>query len=165
MNRIINEVNILTFAVSVGKFQTCRSLSDKNLGIILKKTKDGWTLPGKELEDDETLYKAADKVLIRETGIENVYKEQLYTFSELDRVPGKHIITTSYIALVDKEQVRRELEEDSKWFKITGGESNGTINLILSNDDDLLEIEYKRKIFDKTTGKCEYQIIKSLNKF
>lgn len=161
MNKIVNEANILTFAVSVGEFQSCRSLSDKNLSIILKRSKDGWILPGKELDDDETLYKAADKVLINETGLENVYKEQLYTFSDLNRVQNKHIITTSYIALIDKEKIKKNLEKDSSWFKITGEESNGNIRLLLSNDEEILEIEYERKIFDKTTGKCEYNIIKS----
>lgn len=158
---IINETNILAFAVSIGKFQSCRSLSDKYLSILLCKKDNDWILPGKELEDNETLYKAADKVLMRETNLENVYKEQLYTFSDLNRVPNKHVITTSYIALLDKEKVKKELEKDTKWFNIIGKEVNGIIRLVISNEDNVLEIEYERKIYDKTTGKCEYKILKS----
>lgn len=161
MSKIINEVNVLAFAVSVGKFQSCRSLSDKNLSILLKKTKDGWILPSSELDDDETLYNVAENVLVRETNLNNVYKEQLYTFSDLNRVPNKHIITTSYIALIDKEKVKKDLEPNTCWFTITGGESNDNIRLVLSSDEDILEIEYNRKIFDKTTNKCEYKIIAS----
>ena len=161
MSKIINETNIITFAVSIGKFQSCRSLSDKYLSILLKKEKDFWILPGKELEDNETLYKAADNILVKETGLENVYKEQLYTFSDLNRVPNKHIITTSYLALIDKEKTKKDLEKNTSWFNISGGEYNGHIRLVMSNEDDIIEIEYERKIFDKTTGKCEYNIIKS----
>lgn len=160
MKKIINESNILTFAVSIGKFQSCRSLSDKYLSILLKKEKDFWILPGKELEDNETLYKAADNVLVKETGLENVYKEQLYTFSDLNRVPNKHIITTSYIALIDKEKVKKNLEKNTSWFNIIGGEYNGHIRLVISNEDNIIEIEYERKIYDKTTGKCEYNILR-----
>lgn len=161
MSKIVNEANVLVFAVSIGKFQSCRSLSDKKLSILLRKEKNDWILPGKELEDNETLYQSADNVLVKETGLKNIYKEQLYTFSDLNRVPNKHIITTSYIALVDKEKVKKELEKNTSWFNITGEEVNGNIRIVLSNEEDIIEIEYSRKIYDKTTGKCEYNIIKS----
>ena len=161
MNKIINEANVLAFAVSIGKFQSCRSLSDKHLSILLKKENKDWILPSKNLEDDETLYESAEKILVKETNIKNVYKEQLYTFSNLDRVPNKHVITTSYIALFDKEKLKKTLEPNTDWFKINGKESKGIIDLVLSNDEEILEIKYERKIFDKSTGKCEYKILKS----
>ena len=163
MNKIINEANILAFAVAVGKFQSCRSLSDKHLNILLKKENNYWILPTKQLEDDETLYEAAEKILEKETNIKNMYKEQLYTFSNLDRVPNSHVITTSYIALLDKEKAKNDLEPNTSWFKITGKGNNNIIDLVLSNEEEILEIKYERKIFDKTTGKCEYNIFESKN--
>ena len=117
MGKIVNETNILAFAVSIGDFESCRSLSDKHLSILLTKEKDFYVLPSKELEEDETLYLCADNILYNETGLKNVYKEQLYTFSDINRVPGKHIITTSYIALLDKEKVKKDLEK-GKYFMI-----------------------------------------------
>lgn len=161
MGKIINEANILTFAVTIGNYKTCRTLSDKYLSIMLKKENSGWTLLGKELDDDETLYLAAEHVVNKYTGLNNIYKEQLYTFSDLNRVPGKHIITTSYITLMDKARCKTELEKNTSWFNITASLTNNTIRLILTNGTDILEIEYERKIYDKTTGKCEYNIIKS----
>lgn len=161
--KIINEANVLAFAVSAGKFQTCRSLSDKDLNILLTKEKDYNVLPSKNLGDYETLYGCAQNILERETGIKNNYIEQLYTFSDLNRVQDKHIITTSYISLIDKEMVKSNLEKNTSWFTITGKALSPTeIQLVLKSDNDLVEIVYERKIFDKTTGKCEYIIKKSM---
>lgn len=159
MSKILNEVNILAFAVSVGKYQTCRSLSDKHLSLLLKKEKDLWVLPFKNLNSDETLYDIAEDILLCETGIKNNYKEQLYTFSNINREFDSHIITTSYIALINKEKTKKELEKNSEWFTIDGKEKNGIVDLVITAEDEVLEIKYERKIFDKSTGKCEYKII------
>jgi 8-oxo-dGTP diphosphatase len=43
-----------------------------------------WALPGGVFSGDEALAKAAARRLVEETGLEDVYLEQLYTFTDLD---------------------------------------------------------------------------------
>ncbi|MFQ5473863.1 MAG: NUDIX domain-containing protein [Dehalococcoidia bacterium] len=60
--------------------------------------KDSWSLPGGLLTRDETLEEAAVRKLDDETGLTDVFLEQLYTFSDLD---SDGSIAVSYFALVD----------------------------------------------------------------
>ena len=77
--------------------------------------KDAWSLPGGLLNAGESLQKAAVRKLDDETGLSDVFLEQLYTFSDLD---GRDSIAVAYFALVDVAQThlarRREWLPD--WF-------------------------------------------------
>ncbi len=52
-------------------------------------------------EADETLEQAAVRELREETGVIDVYMEQLATFSKVDRDPRGRVISCCYLALVD----------------------------------------------------------------
>ncbi len=52
------------------------------------------------LEMDETLEQAAKRELEEETGVRDVYLEQVRAFSEVDRDPRGRVITIAYFALV-----------------------------------------------------------------
>jgi len=74
-----------------------------------------WALPGGLLLPGETLDAAAARKLVRETGVADVYLEQLYTFDVADADPqdGGARATVAYFALVDEGQVT--LEERTAW--------------------------------------------------
>jgi 8-oxo-dGTP diphosphatase len=59
-----------------------------------------WAIPGGFVEIDESLEAAALRELEEETGVKDVYIEQLYTFGKPDRDPRMRVITVAYIALV-----------------------------------------------------------------
>jgi 8-oxo-dGTP diphosphatase len=59
-----------------------------------------WALPGGFVHVDETVDDAARRELQEETGLENIYLEQLYTFGGLDRDPRERVVTVAYYALV-----------------------------------------------------------------
>jgi hypothetical protein len=60
--------------------------------------KDAWSLPGGLLNPGESPDDAAVRKLEDETGVTDVFLEQLYTFSDLD---GRGSIAVAYFALVD----------------------------------------------------------------
>jgi 8-oxo-dGTP diphosphatase len=53
---------------------------------------------------DESLDRAAARVLANEAGLSRVYLEQLYTFGEPGRDPRTRVITVAYYALVDPDR-------------------------------------------------------------
>ena len=61
-------------------------------------SKGYWSLPGGLLAPDETMDQAAVRKLDNETGVTDVFLEQLYTFCDLD---GRGSIAAAYFALVD----------------------------------------------------------------
>ncbi len=82
---------------------------------------DQWALPGGFVHLDETLEEAAWRELREETGIQDVFLEQLYTFSALNRDPRERIITVAYYALVNLGEYHLKATTDAAdaaWFAI-----------------------------------------------
>ncbi len=84
--------------------------------------KNKWALPGGFVFMKETTEECAKRILIEKAGIKNVFIEQLYTFSELDRDPRERIVSVAYFALVDKHQYEVIAGRDTlkaEWFELS----------------------------------------------
>lgn len=62
--------------------------------------KGKWALPGGFVRVDETIDEAARRELLEETGLVNVFLEQLYTFGAVKRDPRERVVSVAYYALV-----------------------------------------------------------------
>lgn len=82
--------------------------------------KGKWSLVGGFLKKEETLETAAIRLLEFYTGLENIYMEQVATFSEIDRDPVERTISTAYFALINiKEHSKNLIQQFSaKWFSV-----------------------------------------------
>lgn len=81
-----------------------------------------WALPGGFVRVEESLDEAARRELKEETGIENVFLEQLYTFGAVDRDPRERVVTVAYYALVNLRDYLIHAATDASqaaWFSIT----------------------------------------------
>lgn len=102
------------------------SLVDDDLQVLLVKRKHSpfagkWALPGGFVHIDESLEEAAARELAEETGVTNVYMEQLYTFGDPDRDPRTRVITIVYFALVPYDTVQHRPGGDTAetaWFSM-----------------------------------------------
>ena len=84
------------------------TIKENELKLLLVKRnvepyKDVWALPGGFVKMDESLDEAAKRELYEESGVKNVYLEQLYTFGEPKRDPRTRVITVAYYALATNE--------------------------------------------------------------
>ena len=77
-----------------------------------------WALPGGFPGSGETLSDAAARKLMEETGVSDVYLEQLFTFDGLHDAGS---VAVSYFALVDDRRVRLRDEPawEPRWYPVS----------------------------------------------
>ena len=83
--------------------------------------KGSWALPGGFVRLDEDIEQCASRELLEETGVTNVYLEQLYTFGHPRRDPRERVITVAYFALIPSEKLQLKAATDAAavaWFPI-----------------------------------------------
>lgn len=102
------------------------ALVAEDLQVLLIKRKHApfagmWAIPGGFVHIDESLEDAAARELAEETGVTNVYMEQLYTFGRPNRDPRTRVITVAYFALVPYDAIHHSPGDDAAetgWFSV-----------------------------------------------
>src|SRR6187402_2929434 len=83
--------------------------------------KGKWSLMGGFVSREESTDEAAIRVLHQLTGMHDIYMEQLYCFSDVNRDAEGRVISVAYFALINiadyPEQMQREHE--AKWFPLS----------------------------------------------
>jgi len=88
----------------------------------LEPFKGRWALPGGFVRVDETLDEAARRELVEETGLKDVFLEQLYTFGAVERDPRERVVSVAHYALVKLSDHRAKAATDAanaQWFAVS----------------------------------------------
>jgi ADP-ribose pyrophosphatase YjhB (NUDIX family) len=77
-----------------------------------------WSLMGGWVQEDETVEKAAERVLYQITGLKDIYLEQVYVFSNPERDPGGRVISVVFYAMIRIDKHDKELvkEHGAVWW-------------------------------------------------
>jgi 8-oxo-dGTP diphosphatase len=100
------------------------SFEENALKVLLIKSdlaqfQDKLTLLGDNVQIHEDLDTAANRVLKERTGMNNVYLEQVQTFSKPDRHPGGRVITTVYASLLNIKHHELIIHDNElKWHHV-----------------------------------------------
>jgi 8-oxo-dGTP diphosphatase len=102
------------------------SLRQQDLQVLLIKRRSWpcegmWAIPGGFVNMDEALETAAKRELQEETGVQDVYLEQLYTFGDPGRDPRTRVITVVYFALLPSQHLQIRAADDAVdvgWFPV-----------------------------------------------
>ena len=84
--------------------------------------KGKWALPGGFVRVDETVDEAARRELEEETGLKNVFLEQLYTFGAVNRDPRERVVSVAYYSLVKLSDHKAKAATDAanaEWFPVS----------------------------------------------
>lgn len=160
-------VDILILSVSSEETTNYRKNDKKKMSVLLVKRenypfKDKWCLPGGFVNVDEDLDDAPKRVLKEETNLDNIYLEQLYTFGNVDRDPRMRIVSTSYMALIDKNKLNEKLTKNSSWFDIVEiVDKNNEVNIFLNNNIETINFIIEKELREKTTDRYSFETIKN----
>ena len=99
---------------------------NSELDILLIKHAEGisrgrWALPGGWIQYNESVDEAASRLLKSLTGVSSIYLEQLRVFGEVNRYPGKRVITIAYYALINADNYSLNpgfTASDATWVNI-----------------------------------------------
>jgi 8-oxo-dGTP diphosphatase len=105
--------DIIVFTVQKGQLKI----------LLIKRARDPfkgtWALPGGFMKMDEDACDCALRELEEETGLKDVYLEQLYTFSTVNRDPRERVISIAYFTLTPSEAITLKPDTDAAeaaWF-------------------------------------------------
>ena len=160
--------DILLISVSDQEQTNYRKTSKKMMSVLLVKRddypfKDKWCLPGGFLDPKtETLEECAKRVLKTETNLSNIYLEQLYTYDAIDRDPRTRVVSTTYIALIDKNKLTEMINPNASWFDIVLlEEKNKVVDITLDNGKDTIHLSIKKELREKTTDRYRFIAVKN----
>ena len=130
------------------------TLREREVHVLLLKRRyppfeEQWAIPGGFVKLDEPLDQAARRELEEETGLRDLYLEQLDTFGAPGRDPRMRVISDAYFALVraDQQQLRVSHESSEvRWVSVKA------LPEPLAFDHD----EIMRFALDRLRSKLEY---------
>jgi len=119
--------DIVIFTVTDEDEENYRKLPKKELRLLMIQRGGHpylgcWALPGGFVRPTETTGQAARRELLEETGVEQPYLEQLYTFSQPGRDPRTWVMSCSYMALADSSRLKLQAGDDADqaaWFHLS----------------------------------------------
>ena len=111
--------DVIIFTTDDKKEENSRKVPKKGIQVLLIKRDDypekgKWAIPGGFVNIDESLEEGAIRKLKDETGIDNVYMEQLYSFGEVNRDPRTRVISVGNVALISKDNINFKEENTVK---------------------------------------------------
>lgn len=119
-------------------------VSDKLHVLLIRRKnhpfKDYWAIPGGFVNIDESVEEAAYRELEEETGAKDIYLEQLYTFSDVNRDPRMRVISVAYIALVAADKLSLQAGDDAadvRWFEV-----NSLLHKLIT--EDMLAFDHEK---------------------
>src|SRR5688500_3513238 len=98
--------------------------NDNELKVLLIKSdleefREQYSLLGDLVHLNEDLETAYYRIVKERTGLDNVYVEQVHTFSEVNRHPSGRVITTAYYSLVNiKDHQLKLAQNDLHWHPV-----------------------------------------------
>lgn len=137
------------------------SLVDEALKVLLIKRESPpyaqtWAIPGSFVKMDESLEEAAVRALADETGVEDVYTEQLYTFGKPGRDPRTRVITVAYFALVPHDAIHHKAGRDASetgWFAVA------QLPALAFDHTEIVEYAYRRLRYKLEYSSVGFQLL------
>lgn len=102
---ILVSVDCIVFGFSKGKLKILIGKRKMNPGA------GEWSLYGDFVGKDESLDEAAERTLSKLTGLDNQFMRQVGAFGDIDRDPGRRVISVAYCSLINVSDYDEKLRK------------------------------------------------------
>jgi 8-oxo-dGTP diphosphatase len=141
-NPIPESIRFAALAVDV----VCFRVLNGNLEILLGEVqsdnvfKGQWAHIGGLIGVTETAEQAVDRLMRNKAGLGKIYKEQLYTFSEINRDPRGRVVSVAYIGLTNEKDIQDQKNAETR----TTWKSTDNISKLGYDHDKVTEVAIER---------------------
>lgn len=122
MNKTLSKhVELVAQPTQVSADVVIFTILDDKLQVLLCEglCKDSVSLPGEFIRPSESLEDCAARALKEQTGITDVYLEQLYTFGQPDRYQNARAVSVAYYALIPFDRLHvKGIEKYLYWHQV-----------------------------------------------
>jgi 8-oxo-dGTP diphosphatase len=101
------------------------TLCENRLHVLLCPEKQSsrperYCLPSASVLPTESLDDTANRLLTEQTGVQNAYLEQLYTYGDPKRQPDERVIAIVYFAIIASGSINTAaaVKKDNRWFSV-----------------------------------------------
>jgi len=133
----------------------CFRIIDNQLHVLLGKVKENtgyggmWAFIGGLVNPTENAHDSVKRHLREKAGIDKIFREQLYTFSDVNRDKRGRVVSVAYLALAgDDVQDSSKAKIETKWHPIS------TLPKLAYDHDEIF-----KKAFERLKGKITYSNI------
>lgn len=156
MNIQLN-VSFVIFSVSMQNEENYRKLPHKKLSVLLVQD-DEWKLPTKNVDNICDIDNSICEFVKELCGIDNIYSEQLYTFSKQN---GESLeINQTYISLINRDTINN-LVDNCKWFDVDLVEDRNGYVCNLQCAEKVLSFNVSKTLKPQTTDRYTFTEISS----
>lgn len=139
------------------------TIREGRLNVLLRQRysetleKSDWALPGGYIRPTEPLEGSAVRTLAHQTGVGDVYLEQLYTFGRPDRHPKSRVITVAYLALISGDHAENVIDSPNiRWL-----DASDLPGLYLDHAD-IIKLAWTRLVAKLSYSTIAFQLVPEL---
>lgn len=148
------KTSVVLFGILEESSENYRKLSKKSLGVLLVKNGDEYTLPEYTSEECLDLDNQSLLAIKNSTGLNDVYVEQLYTFSKAD---GNCLyINPTFLGLISKKQMYDNLKENCYWSELKIIEKTDSYECEIINSCESFNFVISKKLKEHTTDRYKF---------
>lgn len=157
------KVSGIIFSVQSVAVNNYRKPDKPVLCVLLKKENNQWKLPTANITSAYKIDDNISNIIKDQTGLKNVYSEQLYTYSNVISL-NKLEVNQAYVALISGQNAGK-LNDNCKWFILHWDEDAKGYKLNFKTDDQEFSVNVSKKLKAQTTDRYSFSQTKSKDLF
>lgn len=148
------KVSAIVFCVQSVSANNYRKLDKPVLCVLLKKVKNKWQLPTADITNAYKIDANISNIIKEQTGLKNVYSEQLYTYSNVVS-ENKLEVNQVYVSLISSLNAVK-LNDNCKWFALNWQADNSSYKLNFTANDQQFSANVSKKLKAQTTDRYTF---------